>query len=164
MPFCCVSSYFWRICALKCLPVISYFLEVFSHSLIPSTSRLRINYISIDWPLGGGIDIHGPPSAPGPMCIPQHRSPASCITPGLHYLLKSSVASARECLFGENQSRSSHGGRFLISPSHIYAQMVRMSIRETSNEPKGTEQNLDTQVMRKNTFFIISAGLFYFNV
>ena len=62
------------ICALMCLPVISYFLEIFSHSLIPSPSRLRINYMSIDWPLGRGIDIHRPPSAARPMCIPAHRS------------------------------------------------------------------------------------------
>lgn len=66
-----------------------YFSFFFSHSLIPLTSRLRINYISIDWPLEGGIDIHGPPSAPRPMCIPQYRAPAFCITPGLHYLLYS---------------------------------------------------------------------------
>lgn len=43
-----------------------YFLDPFSHSLIPSTSRLRINYISIDSPLGRGIDIHRPPSAARP--------------------------------------------------------------------------------------------------
>lgn len=66
-----------------------YFSFFCSHSLILLTSRLRINYISIDWPLEGGIDIYGPPSAPRPMCIPQHRAPASCITPGLHFLLYS---------------------------------------------------------------------------
>lgn len=36
------------------------------HRLIPSTARLRINYISIERPLIRGIDIHGPPSAPRP--------------------------------------------------------------------------------------------------
>lgn len=66
-----------------------YFSFFCSHSLIPLTSRLRINYISIDWPLEGGIDIYGPPSAPRPMCIPQHWAPASCITPGLHFLCSS---------------------------------------------------------------------------
>lgn len=80
------SSCFCR-CELMGLPVISLFFC--SHSLILLTSRLRINYISIDWPLEGGIDIYGPPSAPRPMCIPQHRAPASCITPGLHFLLYS---------------------------------------------------------------------------
>lgn len=54
----------WSIPALVLLPVISYFLGTFSHSLIPSTSHPRINYIFIDWPLGRGIDIHRPPSAP----------------------------------------------------------------------------------------------------
>lgn len=66
-----------------------YFSFFCSHSLILLTSRLRINYISIDWPLEGGIDIYGPPSAPRPMCIPQHRAPASCITPGLYFWLYS---------------------------------------------------------------------------
>lgn len=66
-----------------------YFSFFCSHSLILLPSRLRINYISIDWPLEGGIDIYGPPSAPRPMCIPQHRAPASCITPGLHFSLYS---------------------------------------------------------------------------
>lgn len=59
------------------------------HSLIPSTARLRINYISIDWPLIRGIDIHGPPSA-GRCVFHNTRARASCITPGLHYLLYSS--------------------------------------------------------------------------
>lgn len=78
------------------------FFFCFSHSLIPATSRLRINYISIDRPLGRGIDIHGPPSAARPMCIPQHRSPqASCITPGSHYLLCFSLSS--RCLFGRKE-------------------------------------------------------------
>lgn len=36
------------------------------HRLIPSTARLRINYMSIERPLIRGIDIHGPPSAPRP--------------------------------------------------------------------------------------------------
>lgn len=81
-------------------PVISSSFFCFSHSLIPATSRLRINYISIDRPLGRGIDIHGPPSAARPMCIPQHRSPqASCITPGSHYLLYFSAGGASRCLF-----------------------------------------------------------------
>lgn len=69
------------------LPVISPSFS--SPSLIPLTSRLRINPIPIHWPLEGRIDIHGPPSAPGPMCIPQHRAPALCLTPGLRYLLSS---------------------------------------------------------------------------
>lgn len=61
-PACfCIS---WCVWVLIFLPVISYFLGICSHSLIPSTSRLRINYIFIDWPLGRGIDIHRPPSAP----------------------------------------------------------------------------------------------------
>lgn len=106
-----ISSYSWCICVLIDLPVIPDFLVLFSHSLIPSTARLRINYISIDGPLGRGIDIHGPLSAPRPMCIPQHRSPALCITPGLHYLLYSlrhRVANA--CLEKQRSSpRSSHG-------------------------------------------------------
>ncbi len=103
------------------LPVISYFLGIFSHSLIPSTSRMRINYISIDWPLGRGIDIHRPPSAPRPMCIPEHRSPALCITPGLHYLLCFSVASGHECLFGEKNRRSSQGRRPLSTEPNLRA-------------------------------------------
>lgn len=110
-----VSSYFRWHRARTCLPVI----WTFSHSLIPSTSRLRINYISIDWPLGRGIDIHGPPSAPRPMCIPQHRSPASCITPGLHYLLYFSVAAGREGLFGEK-----FPVKRVFQPNHVYAQIT----------------------------------------
>lgn len=81
-----------------------FFFFFFSHSLIPATSRLRINYISIDRPLGRGIDIHGPPSAARPMCIPQHRSlQASCITPGSHYLLYFSAGGASGCLFGRKE-------------------------------------------------------------
>ena len=79
MSFASASAYRWVF--------LLFLFFSFSHSLIPLTSRLRINYISIDWPLEGGIDIHGPPSAPRPMCIPQYRAPAFCITPGLHYLL-----------------------------------------------------------------------------
>lgn len=53
------------ICPMKLLPVISHFhSDHFSHRLIPSTSRLRINYTPIERPLGEGIDIHRPPSAP----------------------------------------------------------------------------------------------------
>lgn len=107
-----ISSYCWCICVLIDLPVIPYFLGLFSHSLIPSTARLRINYISIDGPLGRGIDIHGPPSAPRPMCIPQHRSPALCITPGLHYLLYSlrrRVAINASLEKQRSGPRSSHG-------------------------------------------------------
>lgn len=44
------ASVYWSSC---------YFSFFFSHSLIPLTSRLRINYIPIDWPLEGAIDIHG---------------------------------------------------------------------------------------------------------
>ena len=144
----CVFTLFWCVCAQKYLPVISYFLSVFffSHSLIlPSTSRLRINYMSIEWPLGGGIDIHGPPSAPRPMCIPQHRSPAFCITPGLHYLLYFSVTAGREGLFGEEEKKEGRSSQrkqvSLFQPSQIYAQFTHKRIQDTSSEPNGTEQN-----------------------
>lgn len=33
--------------------------RLFSHSLIPSTSRLRINYMSIDWPLAEALTFTG---------------------------------------------------------------------------------------------------------
>lgn len=49
--------------------------RLFSRSLIPSTSRLRINYISIEWPLGRGIDIHRPPSAPRPDVYSRAQEP-----------------------------------------------------------------------------------------
>lgn len=56
------------------LPVSSDLAGILSHSLILSTSRLRVNYMSIEGPLDGRIDIQGPPSAPGHMCIPPHAS------------------------------------------------------------------------------------------
>lgn len=109
-----ISAYFWCICSLLHLPVISSFLWICSHSLIPSTSCLRINYISIDWPLGRGIDIHRPPSAPRQMCIPQHRSKALCITPGLHYALYFSL-----------EKRSSHGRRSLSVDRDTFTHRLR---------------------------------------
>lgn len=104
-----------------------YFSFFFSHSLIPLTSRLRINYISIDWPLEGGIDIHGPPSAPRPMCIPQYRAPAFCITPGLHYLLYSVVSSV-------SQRAGSPW-----SPSSTFTHRMRKDAQETSAAQNGTD-------------------------
>lgn len=71
------------------------------HSLIPSTARLRINYISIDWPLIRGIDIHGPPSAGrGPMCIPQHKGPGLMHHTGITLFIVFVVASSP---FGEKR-------------------------------------------------------------
>lgn len=84
------SNVYSHFCVLGLL-VISYFLWIFSHGLIPSTSRLRINYMSIEWPLDGGIDIHGPPSAPRPMCIPQVVRPYAFHQDTIIYYLRCGI-------------------------------------------------------------------------
>lgn len=121
-----ISSCLWRL-HLRADGSSCYFSFFFSRGLIPLTSRLRTNYISIEWPLEGGIDIHGPPSAPGPMCIPQCRAPAFCITPGLHYLLCSLW------------SRVFPSGPGLPASPHPHQ---RTDAKETSTAQNGTDWNL----------------------